>query len=415
VRDQEEIEAHYCRSPFIKEVCLIERCAVVVPEMQLMRRRRIVNIGDLLRFELEGLSHMLPPHQRADRHEIWFDALPRTATQEIDRPEVERRLRTPVPEIDQAWLDDAHAAAVVSAVRPFVKGHASIRPDANLEIDLGLDSIERVELLTELEHRFGTAVSTAADILTVRQLAEAFRGGRAGATTLGEPWSTILRERPAMNWLLRKRTFAAPLVWLMLRVVRMLLVRVRVTGLDRLPASGPYIISPNHQSYVDPFVLCSVLPYGAFRNVFFLGAPEYFETPFTRWVARTTNLVSVDPDSNLVPALQAGVFGLTHGKILLLFPEGERSIDGTVKKFKKGAPILAQQLGVPVVPVALKGIHEMWPRNRGINWRLVAPWSGHRVAIEFGEPMVLPATANYGDSAVQLRSRVTAMWEALST
>ena len=66
--------------------------------------------------------------------------------------------------------------------------------------------------------------------------------------------------------------------------------------------------------------------------------------------------------------MKAGAFGLTHGKILVLFPEGERSIDGTVKKFKKGAPILAQHLGVPVVPVALKGIYELWPRNRGINW-----------------------------------------------
>ena len=53
----------------------------------------------------------------------------------------------------------------------------------------------------------------------------------------------------------------------------------------------------------------------------------------------------VDPDANLVPAMKAGAFGLAHGKILMLFPEGERSIDGTVKRFKKGAPILAQHLG----------------------------------------------------------------------
>jgi 1-acyl-sn-glycerol-3-phosphate acyltransferase len=113
--------------------------------------------------------------------------------------------------------------------------------------------------------------------------------------------------------------------------------------------------------------------------------------------------------------MRACAFGLTHGKILVLFPEGERSIDGTVKKFKKGAPILAQHLGVPVVPVALKGIHEVWPRNRGINWRLAAPWSGHRVSIEFGEPMTFPAAANYHQSATQLRARVNEMWEALST
>ena len=112
--------------------------------------------------------------------------------------------------------------------------------------------------------------------------------------------------------------------------------------------------------------------------------------------------------------MKAGAFGLAHGKILMLFPEGERSIDGTVKKFKKGAPILAQHLGVPIVPVALKGIYEWWPRNQSINWALLAPWSGHRAAIEIGEPMTLAETANYTDSATALRERVNAMWTALS-
>ncbi len=61
--------------------------------------------------------------------------------------------------------------------------------------------------------------------------------------------------------------------------------------------------------------------------------------------------------------MKAGAFGLAHGKVLILFPEGERSIDGTVKKFKKGSPILARHLGVPIVPVALKGVYELWPRT----------------------------------------------------
>jgi long-chain acyl-CoA synthetase len=157
------------------------------------------------------------------------------------------------------------------------------------------------------------------------------------------------------------------------------------------------------------------LPYRVFKDVFFVGAVEYFETRFTRWVARTANLVPVDPDSNLIPAMQAGAFGLAHGKILLLFPEGERSIDGTVKHFKKGAPILAQHLRVPMIPVALKGTYELWPRNRRITWRLVAPWSRHRIRIEIGEPVTLPADAAATEGALRVRERVNAMWQALSS
>jgi long-chain acyl-CoA synthetase len=293
-------------------------------------------------------------------------------------------------------------------------------------LDLGFDSIERIELLAELEQRFGTTISApaAAEIFTVRQLVDAVRIDKSTveplATRHDKPWAAILRDLPArtdarLGWLLRRRPIAAPVLFAVLRIARVLLLRVRVNGLANLPASGPYIITPNHQSYVDPFILCGILPYRVFKDVFFVGAIEYFETRFTRWVARTANLVPVDPDSNLVPAMQAGAFGLTHGKILLLFPEGERSIDGTVKTFKKGAPILAQHLRVPLIPVALKGIHELWPRGRGITWRLLAPWSGHRVRIEIGSPITPAADVAYNDAAMRLRDRVNALWQALSS
>ena len=432
----EQLEAHYSKSPFVKEVCVLgldDRLhAVVVANMELMRKRKIVNVGDLLRFELEGLSHLLPAERRVPSYEIWFEPLPRTSSQEIQRHEVEQRVRArahaatlrdaAVSADEQAWLDEPHAAAALPLIHARARRDSRIRPDANLELDLGLDSMDRVELLTELEQRFGVRLSNdkTAEIFTVRQLVEATRGGHVQAAGSDRAWSAILKDLPAGNdrdlaWLLRRRTVTGPVLWVLFRIARVLFARVRVTGLDRLPLSGPYIIAPNHQSYVDPLLLCSVLPYRVFKEVFFVGAVEYFETTLTRAAARAVNLVPVDPDSNLVPAMRAGAFGLTHGKILLVFPEGERSIDGTVKKFKKGAPILAQHLGVPIVPVALKGIYELWPRNGSLNWSLVAPWSGHRVRIEIGEPLALPERAPYTDTATALRSRVTGMWEALST
>ena len=149
-----------------------------------------------------------------------------------------------------------------------------------------------------------------------------------------------------------------------------------------------------------------------FKNLFFVGAVEYFETPFTRWFARIANLVPVDPDSNLVPAMQAGAFGLAHGKVLVLFPEGERAIDGTVRKFKKGAPILAQHLHVPIVPVAIDGAFDVWPRSRRFNWRRLRLFSRHRVRIAIGEPMTFAESADYNESASALRGRVSKMWEA---
>jgi long-chain acyl-CoA synthetase len=444
----EEIEAHYRQSPFVKEICVMgladsgrpssERLfGVVVADMDVLREKKIVNAGDIIRFEMEGLAAGLPAHKRVLGYDIWFEPLPRTTTQKIKRHEVERmvreRQRTVSPDaevaidsVDRAWLDEPHTDSVIAVLRPRLRQGARFFADANLELDLGFDSMERVELLTELEQKFQTKVpqNVAAQIFTVRQLVQALSAAQhahvstEARSAKAESWSTILRELPpdtdpVLSGLLERRRFAKPFLWSLGRLVMPLVARVELSGAENLPASGAYIICPNHQSYLDPFLMCSAMPFGAFKHVFLVGAVEYFETPLTQWFARVANLVPVDPDSNLIPAMQAGAFGLTHGKVLVLFPEGERSIDGTVKKFKKGAPILSQHVGVPIVPVAIKGVYELWPRGRGINWSAVWPWSGHRVKIAIGKPMSFAENADYNDTASQLRERVREMWERL--
>jgi long-chain acyl-CoA synthetase len=439
----EEIETHYRQSPFVKEICVMgiadpgrptsERLfGVVVPDLDLLRARRIVNAGDIIRFEMEGLGAGLPPHKRVLGYDIWFEPLPRTTTQKIKRHEIERRVRerqvaaqgveVPLNAEDRAWIDEPRSAAVVSVIQKRLKPGARVFPDANLELDLGFDSMERVELLTELEQKIGVTVTqqAAQEIFTVRQLVAAMAADEAKASSLhtSAGWAELLRDLPpdndpVLSGLLEERPIAAPLMHTIARAVRALLFRVELSGVENLPRSGAYIISPNHQSYLDPFLLCPVLPFGIFKKFFFVGAVEYFETPLAQWFARTANLVPVDPDSNLVPAMKAGAFGLAHGKVLVLFPEGERSIDGTVKKFKKGAPILAQHMRVPIVPVAIKGVFEIWPRGQSLNWKLLMPWSGHRIRIAIGEPMRFEEDADYNATATALRERVDEMWQAL--
>jgi long-chain acyl-CoA synthetase len=439
----EEIEAHYRKSTAIKEICVMgvtrpdepttERLhAVIVLDQEVLKARKIANAGDLLRFEMEGLGAGLPAHKRVLGYDVWFEPLPRTTTGKLRRFEIHRRLKAqaaakavaasvPVSAADQEWLDDAHVAAAMALVAHRVKDGTVLRPDANLELDLGLDSMERVELLTELEQRFARKVpeGTAHEIFTVRRLVEAVRpdGSAGAAATVDEAWSTLLRDLPprtdpVLGRLLERR-LAVPVLWLTARAFRLLATRTRVDGLEHLPGRGPYLLCPNHQGFLDPFVLGGVLPYRTFRDMFAVGAAEYFQTPLMAWVAGQINVVPVDADASLVPAMKAGAFGLTHGKVLLLFPEGERSIDGTVKRFKKGAPILAQHLKVPIVPVALRGLYEIWPRGKGIDWRLVWPWSGHRVRIAVGPPVVVLEGESYGDAAARLRDIVDAMWQRL--
>ena len=104
----EEIEAHYRQSPFIKELCVLgltrpgepsaERLyAVVVPDADVLREKKVVNAGDLMRFEMEGRSVGLPPHKRVLGYEVWMEPLPRTSTGKLKRFEIERRVQQATP------------------------------------------------------------------------------------------------------------------------------------------------------------------------------------------------------------------------------------------------------------------------------------------------------------------------------
>ena len=468
----EEIETHYLQSPYIRELCVLglarpdepvaERLhAVVVPNFEVMRERRVLNTREILRFEIEGLSIHLPSHKRILSYEIWTEELPRTTTGKLKRFEIERRmnarggpaqetggaLRSPGEE-DLAWAEQPEVARALELIHAASRTGAAIHPDANIELELGLDSMERVELFTRLELLFGTHVpeEVAHGIYTVRELVEACLprtshgtappAGARGHTSLskeraGDAWARLLAGAPEDDQefavLLTARPVFAAATFFLLKFcygLAGLMFRFQVTGRENLPQRGPFLICPNHQSYLDPFLLLMALPFRTVRAVFFVGASEYFATPFRRWLARKMNLVPVDPDTNLVRAMQAGAFGLRRGKVLVLFPEGERSIDGAPKRFKKGAPILSLHLGVPIVPVALDGAFGLWPRGRAPHWRAWLPGGPGRVRLRFGPPLpppaALPADApllqaeeRYAAAAEQLRAAVLGLWHTL--
>jgi len=98
-------------------------------------------------------------------------------------------------------------------------------------------------------------------------------------------------------------------------------------------------------------------------------------------------------------------------KVLMLFPEGERSIDGTLKPFRKGAAILASHADAPIVPVAIDGLYELWPRGRAFNWSGLLPWRATPVSVAFGEP-VRVARGDYAAGTERVRSSVAAMLDA---
>lgn len=448
----DEIEKHYLQSPFIKEICVIglesapgepfgERLhAVVVPNFDLMREKKIVNARELLRYEIENLSTKLPSQKRILSYEIWQEDLPRTTTRKIKRFEVERRVRknqsagrtpasgevAPVRKLtleDEQWLASPEIERALAVIRSASKVQKSeIHPNDNLELDLGLDSMERVELLVALEREFGAHVEEGviSQVYSVRELVTAVQQAQtAGAKGAVRPaWDAVLQQEPddpdVLN-VAEPHTVATRILYLLTRFAHLVardLFYLRVDGVENLRTNGPFILAPNHQSYLDAPLVMGAVPWSIFRKVFYVGTSDIFGQGLWRRIARSLKLIPVDPDANLVPAMRAGAFGLRHGNVLVLFPEGERSIDGTPRTFKKGAAILATHLNVPIVPVALDGFYEVWPRNRRFNFRRRTP-----LRIRFGEPILPVPNGNpeaaYDNVTRELKNRVAEMWDEL--
>jgi len=447
----EEIEAHYLKSQFIKEIAVMglegkpgedrDRLhAVVVPNFDELRKRKIVNAKEAIRFDIEGLSAQIASTKRISSYEIWQDDLPRTTTRKIKRFEVEKRVRAnqgktlddgaelpaekPLTSEEAAWLEKPDVQRALKIIRESSgSDREKITPTLNLELDLGFDSMQRVEVLSRLEEELGGNIeeSQLTDIYSVRDLVDALLQSAASGETAPRAafagWKTILAEDPddpdvlALAHPSRLNDTFWYLVTRLFQMVAFDRLDLKVSGLEKLPKKGPFILSSNHQSYLDPVVLAAVLPEDIFKNLFAVGTSEIFGTGFMRRLARSIKVVVVDPDANLIPAMRAGAFGLRHGISLVLYPEGERSIDGTPRIFKKGAAILSIHLQVPIVPVAIEGFHEIWPRNRG--------FQGFKpVKMVFGDPILPPPESEASEQAYEkltadLKARIVERWEGL--
>ncbi len=153
---------------------------------------------------------------------------------------------------------------------------------------------------------------------------------------------------------------------------------LELRGTENIPRVGPVIITPNHQTYADPPLVTIPIR----RRVYYMAWSRLFRVPGLGWLIRRLRAFPVEIDAADPRATREAVRVLEAGHALMIFPEGARSRDGTVGRFKPGAFRLAASLGVPVLPVTISGGHECWPPGR------VLPRRG-KVTITY-HPLVAP-------------------------
>jgi long-chain acyl-CoA synthetase len=338
----------------------------------------------------------LEDHQKIRSVSVWpGDRLPRTeGTQKIKHAEI------------QKWVETGGSQPAISSreslielVRKYAPDR-TVTPDTTLD-ELGLSSLDRVELMMDLEQQLDTSIdeSLLTGARTVGGLAEL--SARPSAMELPD-WNR--------SWLARVvRHVALSAVWLPLTKI---FARASVSGREHLAAlRGSVIFASNHQSHLDTPSILAALPTRYRHRVAVAMWKEYFDAHFfperhTRceWFLNSLVywLVALFFDAFPLPQTEAGAGqSLRHlgdlvseGWSILFFPEGERTEAGEIHPFQPGIGLIASRLGVPVVPIRLRGFdkvlhrHEHWPRPS-------------RVQLVFGPPLHLK-----GEDYIGLSKRV---------
>lgn len=156
--------------------------------------------------------------------------------------------------------------------------------------------------------------------------------------------------------------------------------RFRVEGAGSIPAAGPCVIAANHASYIDPIVLAMASP----RPMRFIVDKAQYYRLWVHWIAVRTGAIPVENDPRDLGSLRRALDALRQQTVLGIFPEGGRTVDGSLQPLKPGATLLALRAGVPLIPAGICGSYDSFSRHHRFPRR--SP-----VTVRFGEPMPFPA------------------------
>lgn len=407
----DDVEHHLQGLPGVKELCVIglpgrdgqgeEVTLVVVPES--LENRPAIEAA------VTQVCAQLPSHQRVSRIEFQTEELPKTTTLKIQRAKVRQRYLTgaraakptPPPAVaaltatpGEALADTSAVAVEVARAVARVAGNlppAEVELHHKLQMDLGIDSIGRVDLLQTLEARFsitlpqGTEdkVFTVQDVITVLEKALQQQAATK-PRRMRRLWERAQVPHDALQAGMRQTRTRLLLRGIFEAVTGFIMsthLRVRGDGLEHLPTDGPYILAANHSSHLDLPAIRKVLGPAA-RHLHAMAAKDYFfDTPFKRWFFTTfLNALPLDREANAAESLAVCKTVLDSGRSILIFPEGTRSLTGDLQPFKPGVGVLAVELDYPIVPVWIQGAFDTLPKGR------VIPRPG-RIEVRIGPPV----------------------------
>ncbi len=363
----EDVEAELAREPAVADCAVVAVAdgrgvphvhAVVVPARPGADPR--AHVAEAVR----SANARLSPHQRVTAFTVWeHGELPRTSLLKVKRHELVaalagRALGDEAPPRPTAGVDRRDRLARLLA--DLAPAGIAVGAESDLALDLGLDSLGRVELAVRIERELGLAVEDGdlAAVATVGDLTRLLEAGESAAPAPVFPvWALRRPARTARALLQAALLFPAH---------ALVCAPFRVEGREHLALDGtPVLLVANHASHLDTPSILRALPRRLRARVAVAAAADYFFR--TRLLGIATPLLL-----NAFPFSREGAVrsSLEHcgdladaGWTILVYPEGTRSTTGRLQAFRSGAGLLATDLRVPVVPIGVHGTHALLPKG----------------------------------------------------
>jgi 1-acyl-sn-glycerol-3-phosphate acyltransferase len=184
----------------------------------------------------------------------------------------------------------------------------------------------------------------------------------AAAPAGGEPV-----DRPSFVW---------KMVQVLFRVWFSTFFDLKVYGIRNVPRTGGVLLVSNHQSLLDPPLLGVRL----FRPMSYMAKSELFRNKAFAWLIRSLGAFPVKQGAGDVGAIKETVNRLQQGRMLNIFPEGARTLTGEVGPMQPGVALVVRRAGVPIVPVAIDGSYQAWPKGRRL-------FHTHPIRLVYGPPL----------------------------
>lgn len=336
--------------------------AVIYPNFQKISEEKVTNIKETLKWGvIDSYNGKAPNYKKILDIRIVQEEMPKTKIGKIRRFMIPEMLKA--KENDNIVIEEPKFEEYTMLKEYLVKVKKKpVTPFAHIELDLGMDSLDMVELLTYLESTFGIKASEELIIenSTVEKLAVYIKENRGENKVEEVNWNEYLNKD--INVELPKSNIVTKIGKAILWIVFKLYIRVKKEGTENI-TTDPVIYAGNHQSFLDAFLFNHVVPTNVLNNVYYLAKVKHFSKGYMKTLGENSNVILVDINKNLGEVLQTLAMVLRSGKSVAIFPEGARTRDGKMLEFKKAFAILAKELNIPIVPFGIKGAFEAFPSN----------------------------------------------------